>query len=117
MRSQTLARGRAGQTLVLALIVLFVLTISAGAIAQLMTSNQNASGRERQGVQAFTGGEAGLDLAANAVVAADTPAATRRRCNAAPGSQTIAGNQRELDGDEDRRFPVDDRFDDGFAER
>ena len=60
-----------GQSLVLALIVLLVLTISAGAVAQLMTSNQNLSNNERQGVQAFTGGEAGLSVAADAVVAND----------------------------------------------
>ena len=36
-----------------------------------MTSNQNISNNERQGVQAFTGGEAGLDVAANWVVTND----------------------------------------------
>ena len=60
-----------GQSLILALVVLLVLTISAGAVAQLMTSNQNISNNERQGVQAFNGGEAGLDVAANWVVTND----------------------------------------------
>ena len=60
-----------GQSLILALVVLLVLTISAGAVAQLMVSNQNISNNERQGVQAFNGGEAGLDVAANWVVTND----------------------------------------------
>ena len=80
-----------GQTLVLALIVLLVLTISAGATAQLMTSNQNVSSNERQGVQAFTGGEAGLDVAANWVVTNDA-GSTLPVGQTQSGTTTVAGN-------------------------
>ncbi len=57
--------------LVLALVIMVVLFIAAGTAAGLVTSNQNASNHERQGVQALGGGEAGLDQAANWVVAND----------------------------------------------
>ncbi len=83
-----------GQSLVLALIVLLVLTISAGAVAQLMTSNANTSNRERQGVQAFGGGEAGLDTAANWVVLHDAGNVLPVNPTTPAWSQTdtIAGN-------------------------
>ncbi len=48
--------------------VMMVITIAAATTAALITSTQNTSGRERQGARAFTGSEAGLDLAANAVI-------------------------------------------------
>ena len=68
-----------------------MLTISAGAVAQLMTSNATSSNRERQGVQAFSGGEAGLDVAANWVVTND--AGSVKAVNTQQtGSTTIAGN-------------------------
>jgi hypothetical protein len=83
--------GEQGQTLILALVVMLVLAISAGSAAQLMTSHQTVSSNERQGVQAFTGGEAGLDLAANKVVAVDTGGATAVNTTYT-GSSNVAGN-------------------------
>ncbi len=80
-----------GQTLVLALVVMFALAISAGAAAQLMTSHQSASSNERQGAQAFSGGEAGLDLAANKVLAVDTGGGTAVN-QQYTGTATVAGN-------------------------
>ena len=66
-----LAREEDGIALVLALVVLLVLVIAAGTAAQLITSNENNSGRERQVAHAFNGGESGLDQAANWVVTND----------------------------------------------
>jgi hypothetical protein len=65
------ARQQEGIALVLALVVMLVLVIAAATAAQLVTSNETNSGRERQGVHAFNGGESGLDQAANWVVAND----------------------------------------------
>jgi hypothetical protein len=64
------AREDAGQSLIMALVVMLVLVVSATTVTALIASNQNTSGRERQALRAFTAGEAGLDLAANAAVAA-----------------------------------------------
>ena len=66
-----LAREEDGIALVLALVVMLVLVIAAGTAAQLVTSNENNSGRERQVAHAFNGGESGLDQAANWVVTND----------------------------------------------
>jgi Tfp pilus assembly protein PilX len=80
-----------GQTLMLALIVMLVLSISAATAAQLMTSHQNVSSNERQGVQAFTGGESGLDLAANSVTTNDTGGASAVN-TVLSGSANVAGS-------------------------
>jgi hypothetical protein len=60
-----------GIALVLALVVMTVLVIAAATAAQIVTSNETNSGRERQTARAFNGGESGLDQAANWVVTND----------------------------------------------
>ena len=60
----------AGQSLILALIALTVLGILAASAASYVTSNQVNSTREGQMARALSAGEAGLDLAANAVSSA-----------------------------------------------
>ncbi len=64
-------RAEDGMALVLALVIMVILFIAAGTATGLVTSNQSTSNHERQGVQALTGGEAGLDQAANWVVTND----------------------------------------------
>jgi hypothetical protein len=66
-----LARQEDGIALVLALVVMTVLVIAAATAAQIVTSNETNSGRERQTARAFNGGESGLDQAANWVVTND----------------------------------------------
>ena len=84
-------RSDRGQTLVLALVLLLVLSISAATAAQLISSHASASNAERQGAQAFSGGEAGLDLAANWVKSTDT-AGTMGVGSVHTGTSTAAGN-------------------------
>ena len=67
-RSRRVVQAEHGQALILALIVMMIVSISAVSIIAVVTSTQTHSMRERQGASAFTGSEAGLDLAANAVV-------------------------------------------------
>ena len=63
-----LARAEDGIALILALVVMMVLSIMAISAAALVTSTQNTSSNERQGAQALTAGEAGLDLGANYIL-------------------------------------------------
>ena len=67
----TCVRDQDGQALILAVIIMAILMVGATAAASLMSSNQTTSGRERQAVRALAAGEAGLDLAANAAIAAE----------------------------------------------
>ncbi len=81
-----------GQTLVMALVVMLVLSISAATAAKLITSHQSASTNERQGAQAFSGGEAGLDLAANQVQSIDSDGMVLPGGPARQGTSSVGGN-------------------------
>ncbi len=78
-------RDERGQALILALVSLVVLIISAGTVVVLVTSNQDQSSNQRQGAGALSAADAGLDLAANAVVGAGT-------LTSLSGSSTVNGN-------------------------
>ena len=84
-------RDQSGQALILAVIIMAVLVVGATAVASLMSSNQTTSGRERQAVRALSSGEAGLDLAANAVVAAEA-AGTQSALSGQANTTTVDGN-------------------------
>jgi Tfp pilus assembly protein PilX len=58
-----------GIALILAIVVVTVMTIMAVTVASLITSTQHTSSNERQGQRAFTAGDAGLVVGANAVTA------------------------------------------------
>jgi hypothetical protein len=73
-------RDERGQALILALVTLFVLIISAATVVALITSNQDQSTNQRQGVSALSAADGGLDLASNAVT------------NEVSGSSTVSGN-------------------------
>ena len=90
-RTSRLAASEVGQTLVLAMVVMFVLSIAAATAAKLISSHQAVSTVERQGAQAFTGGEAGLDLAANQVQSLDS-AGTVAVGNVRTATTNVAGN-------------------------
>jgi Tfp pilus assembly protein PilX len=61
----------AGQTLVLALIIMSALTISTAGAILFMTSNETSSGRDRQVVSALSAAEAGLSSGISYVVQND----------------------------------------------
>ena len=97
VRSERLLRAEDGQALILALIVVMVVSIAAVSTVGIVTSTQNHSTREREGARAFSGGEAGLDIAANAVVdtwngSATLPTDGTQLPSAGPGSATVDGN-------------------------
>ena len=71
IRLATFARREDGQSLILSIIVLLVLTIGTTAVVTSVMSGQSASTRDRQGARALNAAEAGLDLAANAVTASN----------------------------------------------
>ena len=71
IRLATFACREDGQSLILAMIVLLVLTIGTTAVVTGVMSGQSASTRDRQGARALNAAEAGLDLAANAVTASN----------------------------------------------
>ncbi len=86
-------RAEDGVALILAVVVVMVVAIIAVATASLVTSAQTTSSNERQGVRAFTAGEAGLDLGANAVFAAWNGSATLPADGQQlTGSSTVDGN-------------------------
>ena len=92
-------RDQSGQALILAVIIMAVLVVGATAVASLMSSNQTTSGRERQAVRALSSGEAGLDLAANAVVAAEA-GGTQSALSGHANTTTVDGNTGHMDRDE-----------------
>jgi hypothetical protein len=85
-------RDQSGQALILAVIIMAVLVVGATAAASLMSSNQTTSGREKQAARALAGGEAGLQFAANAAVAAEA-AGTQSSVSGHPATTTVDGNQ------------------------
>ncbi len=74
-----------GSALVLALVSLLVLIIASATVTELVTSNQSQSSVQRQAAGALSAGDAGLDLAANAVGSATTQTSLS-------GSSTVNGN-------------------------
>src|ERR1041385_8976400 len=62
----------AGQTLVLALIVMAALTITTAGVITFMTSNETSSGRDRQVVSALSSAEAGLSNGISWVIKNDS---------------------------------------------
>ena len=107
-------RDERGQALIVALVSLMVLIISAATVTVLITSNQDQSSNQRQGAGALSAADAGLDLAANAVL----------RRHDADEPQRLEHRQRQR-GDVDRReddsglghFVLDAHRNSCFAER
>ena len=82
---RSIRRDESGIALVLAVLSLMVLVISSVTVVTLVTTNEDQAGTQRQAARALTAGEAGLDLAANAVGGAGTQTSLS-------GSSTVDGN-------------------------
>jgi Tfp pilus assembly protein PilX len=66
-----LARREDGISLVMALLIMMVLTISTVGVVTFVDSNENSASRDRQTMRAFSAAEAGLDAGLQAIVQAD----------------------------------------------
>ena len=82
-------RDEGGSALVLALVSLMVLIIASATVTVLITSNQSQSTGQRQGAGALSAGDAGLDLAANAVTNEVSSGGSQTSLS---GSSTVSGN-------------------------
>jgi hypothetical protein len=84
-------RSESGISLVMALLVMVVLSISTGGVVTFVTSNQTNAGRDREAERAFNIAEAGLAKGADGVIAQDPNATVAIGTTLSPTSFSLDG--------------------------